>query len=69
MKQLTEEPGVSRMTTGFRFALRRPEARRRFLNNLKPEPTGLPLDLDEWEIVADLDPGMVDWQEVRIAEQ
>lgn len=61
MKQLTSEPGISRMTAGFFFGLRRAEARRRFLNNLRPEAAGLPLDLDEWEIVADLDPGMVDW--------
>jgi hypothetical protein len=64
MKQLTSEPGVTRMSAGFVFALRRPEARRRFLNSLRPEATGPPLDLDEWEIVADLDPGMVDWDEL-----
>lgn len=67
MKQLTSESGVSRMTAGFALALR-PEARRRFLNSLKPEATGLPLELDEWEIVAELDPGMVDWQEARSAK-
>lgn len=64
MKQLTSEPGVKRMSAGFGFALHRPEARRRFLNSLRPEGTGLPLDLNEWEIVADLDPGMVDWDEL-----
>lgn len=64
MKQLTSEPGTTRLSAGFVFALRRPQSRRRFLNSLRPEPSGLPLDLNEWEIVADLDPGMVDWDEV-----
>ena len=72
MKQLTSQTGVTtgvtRMTSGFAFSLRKPEARRRFLNNLRPEAAFLPLELDEWEIVADLDPGMVDWQEARISE-
>lgn len=64
MKQLTSAPGMARMTAGFVFAPRRPETRRRSLNHLRPEATGLPLDLDEWEILADLDPGMVDWDVV-----
>lgn len=63
MKQLSSESGVTRMNAGFVFGLRKPEVRHRFLNNLRPEATGLPLDITEWEIVAELDPGMVDWQE------
>ena len=44
------------------MAVRRPEIRRKFLNRLRPEAGSLALDLDLLEIVAELDPGMVDWR-------
>lgn len=43
--------------------LSRPHIRRRFLFALRPEGPLVPLDLDLLEIVAELDPGMIDWQE------
>ena len=44
------------------FAVRRPAIRRRLLDRLRPEGGSLALDLDLLEIVAELDPGMVDWR-------
>jgi hypothetical protein len=42
--------------------LSRAHIRRRFLAALRPEGALVPLDLDLVEVVADLDPGMIDWQ-------
>jgi hypothetical protein len=44
------------------FAVRRPAIRRRLLDRLRPEGGSLALDLSLTEIVAELDPGMVDWR-------
>jgi len=63
MKQLTSAPGVARMTDGFVLPSGRAESRRLLFNLLRPEATGLPLDLHLWEIVAELDASMVDWGE------
>ncbi len=41
----------------------RPLVRRRLLAALRPEGALVPLDLSLIEVVADLDPGMVDWTE------
>jgi hypothetical protein len=45
---------------GFAPALGRAGTRRRFLDSLRPEGGLIPLDLELIEIVAELDPGMVD---------
>lgn len=39
----------------------RPQVRRRLLAALRPEGALVPLDLSLIEVVAELDPGMVDW--------
>ena len=46
---------------GFALALGRAGTRRRLLDSLRPEGVLIPLDLELIEIVAELDPGMVDW--------
>ena len=46
---------------GFALALGRAGTRRRWLDSLRPEGGLIPLDLELIEIVAELDPGMVDW--------
>lgn len=61
MKQLTSEPAVKRMTTGFALPLTRRDSRRHTLEILRPDASLLPLSLELWEVVAELDPGMVDW--------
>lgn len=48
---------------GFALALGRAGTRRRFLDSLRPEGGLIPLDLELIEIVAELDPGMVDWNQ------
>jgi hypothetical protein len=44
--------------------LSRRQVRRKLLSALRPQGALVPLDLDLVEIVAELDPGMVDWQAV-----
>lgn len=39
----------------------RPQVRRRLLAALRPEGALVPLELSLIEVVADLDPGMIDW--------
>ena len=51
----------SRTTDPFLLSLRRTGTRRRLLDSLRPEGGLIPLDLEVIEIVAELDPGMVDW--------
>lgn len=46
---------------GFALAPGRSGVRRRLLDSLRPEGGLIPLDLELIEIVAELDPGMVDW--------
>lgn len=46
---------------GFALALGRTGTRRRLLDSLRPEGGLIPLDLELIDIVAELDPGMVDW--------
>jgi hypothetical protein len=46
---------------GFAVPLGRSGTRRRLLDSLRPEGALIPLDLELIEIVAELDPGMVDW--------
>ncbi len=48
---------------GFALALGRAGTRRRLLDSLRPEGGLIPLDLELIEIVAELDPGMIDWAE------
>ncbi|MGI8516124.1 MAG: hypothetical protein ACR2NT_13565 [Acidimicrobiia bacterium] len=43
----------------------RPHIRRRLLSTLRPEGALVPLDLDLVEIVAELDPGMIDFKKRR----
>jgi hypothetical protein len=51
----------SRTTDPFLLSLGRTGTRRRLLDSLRPEGGLIPLDLELIEIVAELDPGMVDW--------
>jgi hypothetical protein len=44
------------------FGVRRPAIRRRLLDRLRPEGGSLALNLNLLEIVAELDPGMIDWR-------
>lgn len=67
--QFTSASGLTRMNAGFVLAPRGPEGRRRLLDILRPQAAVLPLDLNEWEIIADLDPGMVDWEEAQVTER
>ena len=46
---------------GFALAPGRAGTRRRLLDSLRPEGGLIPLDLELIEIVAELDPGMIDW--------
>ena len=48
---------------GFALAIGRAGTRRRLLDSLRPERGLIPLDLELIEIVAELDPGMIDWAE------
>jgi hypothetical protein len=48
--------------SGFSISLGRNGTRRRLLGGLRPEGGFIPLDIDLVEVVAELDPGMVDWQ-------
>ncbi len=50
-----------RTTDPFLLSLGRTGTRRRLLDSLRPEGGLIPLDLELIEIVAELDPGMVDW--------
>jgi len=59
MKQLTDGRSI---LSGFSIAFGRAEARRRMFDSLRPEGGFIPLDLEMNEVVAELDPGMVDWQ-------
>ena len=51
----------NRTTDPFLLSLGRIGTRRRLLDSLRPEGGLIPLDLELIEIVAELDPGMVDW--------
>jgi hypothetical protein len=44
------------------FAISRVGTRRRMLERLRPEGWFIPLDLDLLDVVAELDPGMIDWR-------
>lgn len=44
------------------FAIGRIGTRREMLERLRPEGGFIPLDLDLLDVVAELDPGMIDWQ-------
>lgn len=43
------------------FAVTRVGTGRRVLERLRPEGGFIPIDLDLSEVVAELDPGMIDW--------
>jgi hypothetical protein len=43
------------------FAIGRVGTRRQMLERLRPEGGFIPLDLDLLDVVAELDPGMIDW--------
>ena len=47
--------------SGFSISLSRNGSRRRLLDGLRPEGAFIPLDIDLVDVVAELDPGMVDW--------
>lgn len=42
--------------------LSRHHLRRKVLTSLRPEGARIPLDLDLVEVIAELDPGMIDWK-------
>jgi len=44
------------------FAIIRIGTRRGMLERLRPEGGFIPLDLDLADVVAELDPGMIDWR-------
>jgi hypothetical protein len=44
------------------FAIGRIGTRREMLERLRPEGGFIPLDLDLLDVVAELDPGMIDWR-------
>jgi hypothetical protein len=44
------------------FAITGIGVRRRMLERLRPEGGFIPLDLDLLDVVAELDPGMIDWR-------
>ncbi len=48
--------------SGFAVSLGRGGTRLRMLERLRPEGGFIPLDLDLTDVVAELDPGMVDWR-------
>lgn len=48
--------------SGFSISLGRNGKRRQLLDVLRPEGGFIPLDIDLVDVVAELDPGMVDWQ-------
>lgn len=56
-----DNPGRSPLS-GFEITFGRAGARRRRLERLRPEGGFIPLDLELLEVVAELDPGMIDWQ-------
>ena len=58
----TPHPLRRNPNSGFSISLRREGTRRRLLNGLRPEGGFIPLDIDLVDVVAELDPGMVDWQ-------
>lgn len=47
------------------FAIGRIGTRREWLERLRPEGGFVPLDLDLFDVVAQLDPGVIDWQANR----
>ena len=48
--------------SGFAVTLGRVGTRMRMLQRLRPEGGFIPLDLELIDVVAELDPGMVDWR-------
>lgn len=44
------------------FAVTRVGTGRRVLERLRPEGGFIPIDLDLLDVVAELDPGMIDWR-------
>ena len=44
------------------FAITRVGTRRRMLERMRPEGGFIPLNLDLFDVVAELDPGMIDWR-------
>jgi hypothetical protein len=48
--------------SGFAVSLGRVGTRLRMLERLRPEGGFIPLDLELTDVVAELDPGMVDWR-------
>ena len=44
------------------FAITGVGTRRRMLERMRPEGGFIPLNLDLFAVVAELDPGMIDWQ-------
>ena len=48
--------------SGFEISFGRAGTRRRMLDVLRPQGGFIPLDIDLIDVVAELDPGMIDWQ-------
>lgn len=48
------------------FGIGRIGTRREWLERLRPEAGFVPLDLDLFDVVAQLDPGTIDWRASRI---
>ncbi len=46
---------------GFRLTFGHGSVRQRITRAVRPTVLNLPLDLDEFELMEELDPGMVDW--------
>jgi len=53
--------GRSRIS-GFAVSLGRVGTRLRMMERLRPEGGFIPLDLELIDVVAELDPGMIDWR-------
>ena len=51
-----------RPDSGFEISFGRTGIRRRVLDVLRPQGAFIPLDIDLIEVVAELDPGMIDWK-------
>ncbi|MGQ0849982.1 MAG: hypothetical protein ACT4OP_12905 [Actinomycetota bacterium] len=62
MEQLTTTAAQHPASQGFALPTRRSLTKRHLLTALRPESSPVRLDLDLIDIVAELDPGMIDWE-------
>ena len=54
---------------GFEISFGRAGIRRRMLDVLRPQGGFIPIDIDLIAVVAELDPGMVDWQSAALEQR